>query len=200
MRYSWFLIVLAALVPQAARAQSAGGAFEIGGHVAIARSGEFDATDTGVGARVAWRAARWVGVEGEITLYPGDYADERAPFSGARIEGLFGATVGPRLGRVRPFARLRPGFLTFREPSDPVACILIFPPPLTCTLPGRTQFALDAGGGVEVSLTPRTLVRLDAGDRAVRYSGPVIDRRGEVTGDAFFRHDLRVTIGAGVVF
>jgi hypothetical protein len=192
------LIVLVALVPHAARAQSPGDNFEIGGHVAVVGSPEFDATDTGVGVRVGWRATPWVGVEGEVTFYPGDFADERAPFSGARIEGLFGATVGPRLGRLRPFVRLRPGFLTFREPSEPIACILIFPPPLTCTLPGQTQFALDVGGGVELSLTPRTLVRVDVGDRAVRYSGPVFDRDGEMTGDAFFRHDLRVAFGAGL--
>jgi hypothetical protein len=192
--------MLVALVPDAVGAQSAGDHFELGGHLAVVRSPEFDATDTGVGVRAGWRVMPWAGVEGELTLYPGDFADERAPFSGARIEGLFGATLGPRLGRLRPFARLRPGFVIFREPSEPVACILIFPPPLTCTLPGRTQFALDVGGGVELSLTPRTFVRFDVGDRAVRYSGPVFDRDREITGDAFFRHDLRVTFGAGVTF
>jgi hypothetical protein len=200
MRHHCLLIMLVALVPHPARAQSAGDNFELGGHVAVVKSPEFDATDIGVGVRAGWRATPWVGVEGELTLYPGDFADDRAPFSGARIEGLFGATVGPRLGRLRPFGRLRPGFLTFREPSEPIACILIFPPPLTCTLPGRTQFALDVGGGVELSLTPRTLVRVDVGDRAVRYSGPVSDRTGEITDDAFFRHDLRVTVGAGMAF
>ena len=194
------MIALAALVPQAARAQGTGDRFEIGGHAAIVRSGEFDATDAGVGVRVGWRTSSWLGVEGEFTLYPGDFADDRAPFSSARIEGLFGATIGPRLGRVRPFARLRPGFLIFREPSEPVACILIFPPPLACLLPGRTQSALDVGGGIEVSLTPRAFVRIDAGDRAVRYPGPSFDRQGEAHEDDFFRHDLRVAFSAGVTF
>jgi hypothetical protein len=62
------------------------------------------------------------------------------------------------------------------------------------------QFALDIGGGVEVSLTDRTLLRIDVGDRAVRYSGPAFDRNGEAHEDAFFGHDLRITVGAGVVF
>jgi hypothetical protein len=38
---------------------------------------------------------------------------------------------------------------------EPFACILIFPPPLACTLgAGRTLAVLDAGGGIEVAITP----------------------------------------------
>ena len=200
MRRLWLVILLVAVIPAPARGQGDGGAFEVGGHVVIARSGEFDATEIGGGVRAGWRTTSWLGLESEFTLYPGDFADERAPFSSARIEGLFGATMGPRFGRVRPFARLRPGFLIFREPSEPVACILIFPPPLACTLPGRTQAALDIGGGLELSLTPRTLIRIDVGDRAVRYSGPVVGSDGMPHPDDFSSHDLRVTVGAAVVF
>lgn len=194
------LVLLVAAVPDRAWAQQERGGFELGGQVVIVRSPEFDAADPGVGVRAGWRTTSWLGLEAEFTLYPADFPDERAPFSGARIEGLFGATMGPRVGRLRPFGRVRPGFLIFREPSEPLACILIFPPPLTCTLPGRTQSALDVGGGVELALTPRTFLRFDAGDRAVRYSGPVFDRDGDLTSDAFFRHDLRITVGAAVVF
>jgi hypothetical protein len=102
------------------------------------------------------------------------------------------------LARVRPFAKLRPGFLAFR--GQPVVCILIFPPPLSCVLAaGRTVFALDAGGGVEVFATERTVVRVDVGDRLLKYPGPSF-HNGRATQQSFFSHDVRFSVGAGVRF
>jgi hypothetical protein len=101
---------------------------------------------------------------------------------------------------VRPFARLRPGFVTFREAPQPFACILIFPPPLACVLgAGDTLFALDIGGGVEVFTTRRTFLRVDAGDRLLRYPGPVF-RDGTAEEDGFFSHDFRFAVGGGLRF
>lgn len=51
--------------------------------------------------------------------------------------------------------------------------IAIFPPPLACQMAGGdTLFVLDIGGGVEFQTTDRTFVRVDLGDRAVKYPGP----------------------------
>ena len=183
----------------AAGAQTNDRRFDASVHVASANSGEFDHSDAGVGGRLAWRPSGLIGAEGELTIYPGDFPDE-PPFSRSRVEGLFGVTVGPTLNRFRPFARLRPGFLTYREAPEPFACILIFPPPLACTLAGGdTVFSLDVGGGLEVFTTPRTVLRIDLGDRLVRYSGPVI-RSGSVEQDAFFSHDFRFSLGGGLRF
>ena len=168
--------------------------------LAGAVSAEFDTTDAGLGGRVSWHPIELVGVDAEMALYPGDLGD-RVPFSAGRVEGLFGPTVGPRLGRFRPFGKLRPGFLTFREAPGPIACILIFPPPLRCTLAeGRTLFALDVGGGVEWLSPGRTFVRVDAGDRIVRYPVPTIDSRGTIQREALSGHDLRFSVGAGLRF
>ena len=192
------LFVLLCARPVAA--QSDEPRFEAGAQLATAASSEFDGTDVGVGGRLSWHPIALLGVEGEFSWYPGEFADERA-LSGGRVEGLFGATIGPRLGRVRPFVKLRPGFLTFREASEPIACILIFPPPLNCTLAaGQTVFALDLGGGVEWLPSNRTFVRVDAGDRAVRYPSPVIDSSGTVQDEAFFSHDFRFAVGGGFRF
>src|SRR5262245_20438322 len=87
--------------------------FDAGGQVVFARSSEFDRGDTGVGGRFAWHPVDLIGAEAEMTFYPGDFPSSGG-FSRSRIEGLFGVTVGPRIARVRPFAKLRPGFLTFR--------------------------------------------------------------------------------------
>ena len=182
-----------------ASAQIDSGRLEIGAQVPTSFSSEFDTADVGAGARLAWRASRWLGVEAEINLYPRNFPGRNA-FSGGRVEGLFGPTLGPRLGRVRPFGKLRPGFLQVQQAPDPVACIAIFPPPLACTLAaGRSMFALDVGGGVEVFATPRTLFRVDAGDLMVRYPGPARNR-DLVQRDSFFSHDFRFAAGVGFRF
>ena len=191
------VLVLVLLCARPLAAQSDDYAVDAAIHLGTAVSSEFDGTDVGVGGRLSWRPTALLGIDGEFTWYPGELADEEA-FSGGRVEGLFGGTIGPRLGRVRPFAKLRPGFVTFRAASEPIACILIFPPPLTCTLAaGQTVFALDIGGGVEWFPSGRTVIRVDAGDRALRYPSPVIDSDGTVRDESFFSHDFRFAVGGG---
>ncbi len=200
------LIVFAAAPPVWAQVDEP--RFQVAGHVAGAVSSEFDGTDVGFGGRLSWSPTALIGADAEITFYPEDFSGDLAdgvaneqPFSGSRIEGLFGVTVGPRLGAVRPFAKLRPGFLTFNEAPEPIACILIFPPTLRCTLAGgETVFALDYGGGVDFFPTDRTVLRFEIGDRAVRYPGPVVDSDLRIREDAFFSHDFRFAIGGGVRF
>jgi hypothetical protein len=185
--------LVALIVPATVVAQER---FDAAAHIAVARSSEFDDTDTGVGGRFSWHPTALVGVDAEMTVYPASFPNANG-FSRSRIEGLFGATIGPRLAGVRPFARLRPGFLTFR--GQPVVCILIFPPPLSCQLDGRTVFALDLGGGVELFPAGRAVVRVDVGDRLLKYPGPSF-RGGRATQDSFYSHDFRVAAGAGVRF
>jgi hypothetical protein len=82
-----------------------------------------------------------------VNVYPQSFP-HCVPFSRRRVAGLFGATMGPAFARVRPFGKLRAGFLSVQEAPAPFACILIFPPPLSCTLAsGRTLPAFDLGGG-----------------------------------------------------
>jgi hypothetical protein len=171
--------------------------FEVGAQVTSVNVGELDSTDVGIGGRASWHPSRLIGVEGELNYYGSDIPD-RTAISGNRVEGLFGITAGPRLGLLRPFARLRPGFVRFGSSPAPVACVLIFPQPLSCALAGGdTLLALDVGGGVELFTPGQTFLRLDVGDRMVRYLGPAIDRSGDVHDDNFIGHDLRLAIGAG---
>jgi hypothetical protein len=189
--------VAALLVASAgAEAQSAQ-RFEAGGHVAVVRSGEFDAAETGIGGRLAWLPFELVGLETEVTLYPSDYPDGVA-FSRGRWEALFGGTVGPRLGRFRPFAAVRAGVVGYREAPEAFACIAIYPPPLACTLAGgSTVPAIDLGGGVDVSVTDRSFFRLNVSGRAVRYEGPVLSSGFTAHDENFWSTGLRISAGGG---
>ena len=194
-------LIVASFVMQSHRAlaQPAPARIELAGQFAWTAPSEFEGDDRGFGGRIGWRFDV-VTVEAEVNLYPGEFPGEQG-FSRSRFEALFGASAGPRLGRVRPFAKVRPGLVRFRSPSEPLACILIFPPPLSCELArGRTLFATDVGGGVDVLAGRGTFVRFDAGDRLVRYPGPVFDSDRNVHDTPFFSHELRVTASAGVRF
>jgi hypothetical protein len=192
--------LLVLLHSASAFAQSEGDRFELGAQLAVIKSSEFDTADVGFGARFSWRPVGVVGLESEFTYYPNGFPS-LLPFSHARLEGLFGATVGPRISRVRPFAKGGAGFLNVRARSEPFICILIFPPPLACELAGgRTLPAFDIGGGFEVFPTDGTFIRFEVSDRVLEYPGPALTRRGTVRDRSFFSHDLRVAGGAGIRF
>ena len=196
-------VVLAGILSCAdvARAQTGPSRIELGVQVASARSSEFDAVDVGFGGRVSWRPTDILALEAELNLFPQQFPDGR-PFSRRRLEALFGATAGvPVVGRLRPFARLRPGLVSVAESPEPFACILIYPPPLVCTLAsGRTLLAVDVGGGVDISTSARTFVRVDVGDRMLRYPGPVFDAERVIHDRSFFVHEFRFAAGGGVRF
>ena len=174
--------------------------FEAGGHFASSRWSEFEGSDNGVGGRLTWNASSLIGVDAEVTWYPSDFTDS-VSFSRRRVEGLFGATIGPRIDRVRPFAKVAAGFLNIAPTSGGFACIAIFPPPLSCLLAGgETLPAVEFGGGLIVDATDRTFVRIDVSDRMLKYPGPTFDDNFEIRDDAFFGHALRLTLGAGIRF
>lgn len=197
------VLVLTAVVeawPHLASAQVGAPRFEAGVQVPATMSSQFDQNEIGVGGRFSWHPDRWLGVESEVVLYPRAFPDGVA-FSRRRVEGLFGVTLGPEFGRVRPFAKLRSGFVNIQKAPKPFACILIFPPPLSCRLAsGDTLLAFDIGGGIELFLSPRTFVRIEAGDRPLRYPGPVFDNSRTRRDGAFFSHDFRFAAGAGLRF
>lgn len=180
-----------------ARAQSS---FEAGVHVANAQWSEFDGNDPGFGGRLTWKPATLIGVDADLTWYPSDFPDPIA-FSGNRAEGLFGVTVGPRIDRIRPFAKAAAGLLTTGDAPEPFPCIAIFPPPLNCLMAaGHTLPAFEIGGGVEIDATDRAFIRVDLADRILKYPGPTFKENREVVDEDFYGHALRFTVGFGFRF
>jgi hypothetical protein len=190
------LAVAGVLIPLPVSAQ----AFEASAHFAASQWSEFDGSDLGFGGRLTWKPSSIIGVDAELTWYPSDFPDGIA-FTRSRLEGLFGLTVGPRLNRVRPFAKASAGFLNVGETPGAFACIAIFPPPLNCALAGGdTLPAFEIGGGLEIDATARTFIRADVTDRILRYPGPTFDDNFEIREEGFLGHALRFTIGAGFRF
>jgi hypothetical protein len=188
--------ILFVITSTAAFAQSFAGSV----HFSSARWSEFRGYDSGIGGRLTWMPSSMVGVDADVTWYPTDFPAGIA-FTRSRTEGLFGATVGPRLNRVRPFAKAAAGFLKVGATPGAFACITIFPPPLNCALAGGdTLPAFEIGGGVEIDATSRTFIRVDVTDRILRYPGPTFDSTFELRDEGFLGHALRFTIGAGLRF
>jgi histidine triad (HIT) family protein len=201
LRHALSAVVLLTFIWAAPAAAQPTQRFEAAVQVVAASMPQFEGSDFGFGGRLAWHTGDVLSFEGELNLFPGSYPDSGLAFSRRRVEGLFGVTAGLRLGPVRPFAKFRAGFLDVQEPAEPFACILIFPPPLSCTLAaGRTLPAFDVGAGVEVDVTPRTFIRFEGGDRMLKYPGPALDADGAARTDAFYGHGFRFAAGGGVRF
>jgi hypothetical protein len=191
------VLFVSLLIPTSAFAQS----FEAGVHFVASQWSEFDGTDLGVGGRFTWKPSTLVGVDADLAWYPGEFPPDSIPFSDGRFEGLFGVTVGPRFDRLRPFAKVGGGFLQTTGTQARIVCIAIFPPPLNCLMAAdQTLAAFEFGGGVEVSATSSTFVRVDVTDRVLKYPGPTFDSDFEVRDEGFWGHGLRFTIGGGFRF
>ena len=195
-------VALTCIVTASALAQSnEDRKLQLGAQLAINDLAELETADLGFGGRLGFNATSFLTFEGELNLFPSDIPDE-VPVTSSRLEGLFGVKAGPRFDRFSVFGKVRPGFVRFGEAPEPIACILIFPPPLSCVLAGgQTVFALDLGGGIELYPTDRSLVRFDVSDLMLQYKGPVFNRDREAfTEGGFWGHNLRLAIGAGFRF
>jgi hypothetical protein len=193
-------LALAAGLDVTALAQSREPRVQAGVQLSTVKVGEFDARDTGAGVLVDVRALGPVWAEAALVRYSGEFPGSRG-FSQSRVEGLFGGSVGPTIGRLRPFAKAGAGFLRYSGSDGPVVCIAIFPPPLSCQLAaGRTLPAYELGAGVAIFPGSLTFARVEVSRRFVRYPGPSFTSAGGVQQDDFYGRDLRVGFSAGLRF
>ena len=185
--------LFAATHAQPARAQAETPRVELGAHFTLIRLPRLDSTAPGVGGRITINLNDHVAVESEINFFP---KDQPGLFSLSKhqTQGLFGVKAGARSNRAGLFGKLRPGYMRFGEARVPITCVAVFPQPFACWLAaGRTAFALDLGGVVELYPSRRTVVRFDLGDTIVNF-------RGDFAGRRLTTHNLQFNAGVGLRF
>jgi hypothetical protein len=165
----------------------------------VSQIGSVDEAAVGVGARLSFRVADWLAADGGVIFAPGDLGEPA--FSASQTELLFGLRGGPGPDPLGGFVALRAGLVRFAEAPEPLACIEIYPPPVTCVLAqGEDAFAVQLGAGVERLVGGAGLLRLEVGKRMVRLPGPSSDQEGDVHEDDFWSHELRITVSFGLRF
>jgi hypothetical protein len=192
------LVVIAAL-SGGAPAHGEEARWDAGAELAVSRLSSLEETAVGLGLRLSFRAHDWLALDAGATFAP---ADLGAPaFSGSQTELLLGLRVGPRPRPLGGYVALRGGFVRFSDAPGPLACIAIFPPPLSCVVAaGESPLAFQAGAGLEGKVGGRALVRIEVGDRLVRMPGPSLDARREARLEDFWSHELRLSVGAAFLF
>ncbi|HWS86105.1 MAG TPA: outer membrane beta-barrel protein [Pyrinomonadaceae bacterium] len=172
---------------------------------------EHRATEAGVGARLGYNVNRYVTLEAEVNFFPREGEVTEDDFTGGRkLQGLFGIKAGKRGESLGVFAKARPGFVHFTagELQGNVGCIPLIPTPPGCfgvDKLGRTDFAFDLGGVVEMYPTERSILRLDLGDTVLRsreHQVPVLTQPTPVLVQVPARttHNFQGSVGFGIRF
>jgi hypothetical protein len=150
-----------------------------------------DQIPNGFGGFLTWDLADsglTFGLDAGVALFPDDH-----PIIGRQTQLVGGPRAGVRGRRFGAFARVRPGMVHFsrRFFAPDTVCILIFPTPESC-LTRETNFAVDVGGTVELYPTTQSVVRVDLGDTAIRFT-----RSGR---SPAWKHNFQFAGGAGFRF
>lgn len=138
------------------------------------------ATSAGIGGRLSFDLSRRVSLDAEATFFPNDdfeallvapttTGEQGLVYHRRRVDLFGGVKVallqGPRLAI---FGKIRPGLT--RLSNRGVECIGDVCALVLIALPEyRNEFALDAGGIVEIYPTGRTILRVDIGDTMIRH-------------------------------
>ena len=186
------------LVAVSGRAQAQDGRADVSLQMSVRSLHEFDETEAGFGARLSYRFSRWLAADAEGSYFPADVGSPA--FSGSRLEGLAGVRGGPHLGSTGVYLALRGGAVRFSEAPAPFPCIAIFPPPLVCAIGGDTVPTVQVTGGFEAFPGDRWVVRVEAGDQLLRYSGPAFTPDRDVIDKGLWSHNFKATASVGLRF
>ncbi|HEV8484905.1 MAG TPA: outer membrane beta-barrel protein [Blastocatellia bacterium] len=171
-----------------------------------------DRTPLGFGGRIGYNINRFWSLEVEANVFPEqnrlDLGDivccaNGTVIDGRIVEGLAGTKIGLRKGKLGIYGRLRPGFLHFSRSLGDCTPIPGIGP--QCSFDkGRTDFALDVGGTVELHISERWFMRSDVGDIIQRFSGLPGDRQrlpfllSDTSSQLY--HNFQFTTGVGYRF
>ena len=152
-----------------------------------------DLTDVGVGGRIAYYVTRNVSFEVEVNFFP-----RELPTSQSRTQGLFGMKAGRRFNKVGVFGKVRPGFVSFSKGRLPDP--LVPGGGLFITFPGKTVFALDLGGVIEIYHSRHFFSRLDFGNTSIRTTDQVAVNGGSFKAVGVTKSNFQFSAGMGFRF
>jgi hypothetical protein len=156
----------------------------------------FGETVNGLGGRFGYNFNRHLALDAEFSFFPETHLGNEQ--FGQKTQGFVGVKAGTRTRRVGVFAKARPGVMFIGEVTSGFNCNgTSFG--RTCR-PSHNNFALDAGGVLELYPSSRTIVRLDAGDTIVRIRNATAGVIGNPTVTNDTTHNFQFSVGFGYRF
>jgi hypothetical protein len=200
----FFALLLAVLLaPAAARAQTGAAPdvdehkAEVGAFYTGVNLEGFGETVNGLGGRFGYNFNQNFALDSEFSFFPETHLGNSQ--FGQKTQGFVGVKAGARTNRVGVFAKARPGVMFIGEVTSGFNC--------SGTSLGRTcrpshnNFALDAGGVLELYPSARTIVRLDAGDTIVRiHNATGSFLLGSPANSSDITHNFQFSVGFGYRF
>jgi hypothetical protein len=156
----------------------------------------FGETINGLGGRFGYNINRYLAVDAEASFMPERHLGNNQV--GQKVQGFIGAKTGLRSRYIGVFVKARPGVMSIGEVTSGFNCGgNSFG---TICRPSHNNFALDAGGVVELYPASRTIIRFDAGDTIVRirHATPGILSAPLTTINT--THNFQLSIGFGYRF
>lgn len=152
-------------------------------------------TEAGFGGRFAWNFNDTLALEAASDLFPANRHNVLR--GGRKFQMLAGPRIGWRFERLGVFGKARAGVARIGEGRQEGICVAlaVFPPSEDC-LVVENRLAFEIGGGFAIYPTPRTSVRLDAGDLMTRISRTTFHLGGRPN----YSHWLQISTGFGVTF
>ena len=196
------LLTALLLAPAAARAQTstAPDVDEHKAEVGVLYTGVnlegFGETINGLGGRFGYNFNKNLALDAEFSFFPETHLGNRQ--FGQKTQALVGVKAGTRTKYVGVFAKARPGVMFIGEVTSGFNCnSTSFGQ--TCR-PSHNNFALDAGGVLELYPSARAIVRLDAGDTIVRIRNATSGVIGNPVATSDTTHNFQFSVGFGYRF
>jgi hypothetical protein len=191
------------LAPAAARAQTGSGApdvderkAEVGAFYTGVNLEGFGETINGLGGRLGYNFNRHLALDAEFSFFPETHLGNQQ--FGQKTQGLVGVKAGTRTRRVGIFAKARPGVMFIGEVTSGFNCSSNSLG-RSCR-PSHNNFALDAGGVLELYPSARTIIRFDAGDTIVRIRNATAGILAGPTATSDITHNFQFSVGFGYRF
>jgi len=198
---SFAILALCLFATTAACAESPSAADEYKAEVGAFYTGihlkGFGGTINGLGGRFGYNINKYLAVDAEASFMPETHLGNNQ--LGQKVQGFIGVKAGMRSRYVGVFAKARPGVMFIGEVTSGFNCSGNgF---ATICRPSHNNFALDAGGVIELYPASRTIIRFDAGDTIVRVrnaTAGILLSTPVTTGDT--THNFQLSLGFGYRF